>query len=195
MRGSWHTCRRMQAPVDIRALTPADAAAFQGLRLRGLLECPTAFLSSHAEEVAQTVTAIAERMASNRDGAIIGAWRDGALVGMVGVQRESHAKLVHKAVIWGMYVAPEARRVGLGRAIMEAALRAARHDLRVRQVTLGVNVTNEEAIALYRRLGFETFGLERGFMMVDGELQDELHMMVVFAPTDDAKASGSPLPS
>jgi RimJ/RimL family protein N-acetyltransferase len=44
------------------------------------------------------------------------------------------------------------------------------------KVTLGVNTENTAAIALYRSEGFEPFGLERGFMLVDGTLHDELHM-------------------
>jgi RimJ/RimL family protein N-acetyltransferase len=42
---------------------------------------------------------------------------------------------------------------------------------------LGVNTENTAAIALYESLGFETFGVERGFMLVDGVLHDELHMV------------------
>jgi RimJ/RimL family protein N-acetyltransferase len=44
------------------------------------------------------------------------------------------------------------------------------------RVTLGVNTSNAPAIALYKSLGFEPFGLERAFLLVDGVLHDELHM-------------------
>lgn len=47
----------------------------------------------------------------------------------------------------------------------------------VRQVNLGVNAANVEAIALYEALGFAPFGLERGFMLLDGELHDEILMV------------------
>jgi RimJ/RimL family protein N-acetyltransferase len=46
----------------------------------------------------------------------------------------------------------------------------------VQQVNLGVNAANSAAIALYESLGFQAFGIERGFMQVDGELHDEVHM-------------------
>jgi GNAT superfamily N-acetyltransferase len=40
--------------------------------------------------------------------------------------REDHAKLPHKALIWGMYVTHPARCKGIGRALLLAALSFAR---------------------------------------------------------------------
>ena len=166
--------------MEIRAQRPEDAAAFQALRLQGLLECPSAFASSHAEEVGTALTVVAERLAAKDDRAIFGAFDAGELVGIVAVQRESMRKLAHKAHVWGVYVAPAARGAGTGRALLAAALGVAANSLGVRQVTLGVNERNAAAIALYRSLGFETFGVERGFICIDGVLHDELHMVHVF---------------
>jgi ribosomal protein S18 acetylase RimI-like enzyme len=165
--------------MEIRALRPEDAAAFQALRLQGLLECPAAFASSHAEEVGTALTTIAERLATQDDRALFGAFDAGVLAGTVGIQRESMRKLAHKAHVWGVYVAPPARGAGIGRALLTAALGFAATTLGVRQVTLGVNGQNAAAIALYRSLGFETFGVERGFLCVDGVLHDELHMVCI----------------
>ena len=38
------------------------------------------------------------------------------------LERERHRKLAHKAFVWGMYVAPEARRTGVGRRLMETTM-------------------------------------------------------------------------
>ncbi len=163
--------------MEIRALGPEDATAFQALRLQGLLECPTAFASSHTEEVGTALTVVAERLAMQNDRAVFGAFDAGVLVGIVGVRRESMRKLAHKAHVWGVYVAPAARGTGTGRTLLAAALGFAANQLGVRQVTLGVNEQNAAAIALYRGLGFETFGVERGFLCIDGVLHDELQMV------------------
>lgn len=56
-----------------------------------------------------------------------------------------------RAWVAGIGVAPEARRHGVGRALMEAILAEAPPT-----VTLEVLEQNEPAIALYRQLGFET---------------------------------------
>jgi RimJ/RimL family protein N-acetyltransferase len=86
-------------------------------------------------------------------------------------------KLAHKAFIWGMYVAPEVRTRGVGAQILQHALRYAATDLGVTQVNLGVNTRNLAAVALYKKLGFIEYGLERGFLSVGGELHDEYQMV------------------
>ncbi|MES2959744.1 MAG: GNAT family N-acetyltransferase [Pseudomonadota bacterium] len=165
--------------MQVRILVPDDAAAFQALRLQGLLECPSAFASSHEEEVATPIATVAQRLAAQPDRATFGAFDGEALVGVLGLQREAMRKLAHKATLWGMYVAPRARRDGVGARLVGAALAHASRPMGVRQVTLGVNAANPAALALYRRLGFEAFGLEPGFLQVEGELHDEVHMLRV----------------
>ena len=163
--------------MTVRRLIPADAEQFQAVRLRGLREHPSAFASSHDEEVSRPLAVVAERLAHKPDGAIFGWFVGSALQGVVGVRREEMAKLAHKAYIWGMYVVPEARRAGAGQELLVHALGYARATLGVRQVNLGVNTRNEAAIALYRRVGFEIYGTEREFLLVDGVLHDEYHMV------------------
>src|SRR2546429_9401473 len=52
--------RHPRKSMQIRNLGPADAAAFQALRLRGLLECPTSFASSYEEEYRDDIEIVAE---------------------------------------------------------------------------------------------------------------------------------------
>ncbi len=165
--------------MKVRMLSPADAVAFQALRLRGLQECSTAFASSYEEECETPSDVIAGRLAAGAGRAMFGAFRESSLVGVVGIQRETMPRLKHKAFIWGMYVAPEVRGKGAGRLLVAEALKYAFSMDGVRQVNLGVNALNVPAIALYEGAGFERFGLERGFMLVDGVLQDELQMVRV----------------
>jgi RimJ/RimL family protein N-acetyltransferase len=163
-------------PIVIRPVLPADAAQFHAVRLRGLREAPSAFASSYEDECDRPVAAVAERMAKNTDGFILGAFDGDTLVGTVGMQREPQRKMAHKMVLWGMYVVPEARGLGLARQLVDQALAYAFTLSGVRQVNLGVNAANAPALALYRAAGFTTFGFERGFMLVDGVLEDEVLM-------------------
>lgn len=163
--------------LQVRVLVPADAPAFQALRLRGLLECPEAFASSHEEEADTPMAEIERRLEPRGDAAIFGAFVGDRLVALVGLQRESLAKLAHKAFVWGVYVAPEARGRGVGAQLMRHALAHASSTLGARQVNLGVNTRNTAAIALYRKLGFVTYGLEQGYLCVGGELHDEYQMV------------------
>ena len=167
--------------VVVRELGAADAAEFQALRLRGLAECPAAFAASHDEECGRPETEVTDRLRAGPDRCVLGAFRGAALVGCLGVDRERKRKLAHKAFLWGMYVAPEARRARVGSALVAAALRRARAMRGVRQVNLGVNAANAPALALYERTGFVSYGVERGFLLVDDVLPDEVLMVCALA--------------
>lgn len=169
----------------VRALGPQDAAAFKALRLRGLAEVPGAFASSAEEEEPVPLDEIARRLVPDRDGAMFGAFDGGVLCGLAGLRREAFHKLAHKAHLWGMYVAPEARGRGHAARLVERVLAEAWQTLQVRQVVLGVQQGNLPAIGLYRRFGFTVFGIEREALQVEGRLQDELHM-VCHAPVSVA---------
>lgn len=166
----------LPAGVTIRVLDAADAQAFQALRLRGLLELPTAFASSWDEEQGEAVAAVAARLADQRQGLVLGAFVGQGLAAVAGVHRDGMKKLAHKACLWGVYVAPEHRRAGLARGLLQAAMAQAREVLQVRQLYLGVNADNAAALALYLRVGFNVYGRERGFLLHEGQLHDELLM-------------------
>ncbi|MDH4060174.1 MAG: GNAT family N-acetyltransferase [Aquincola sp.] len=160
----------------IRRLAPDDAAAFKALRLAGLLDLPSAFGSSHAEECDTPLAELAQRLAPAPDCAVFGAFERGQLLGLAGLRRERMAKAAHKAVVWGMYVAPHARRRSIGRALLAAAIELARSAPGLLQVNLSVNADNTAALALYESAGFRAYGRERGALLVDGVLHDEILM-------------------
>ena len=163
--------------MPLRTLLPHDAAAFQALRLRALQERPEAFASSVEEEAPLDLARVAERLAPRDDAAVFGAWDGAVLCGIVGIQREALAKLRHKAVLWGLYVAPECRGAGHGEALIRHAVQHAARVLGCRQVNLGAHTGNEAALRLYRRVGFQVFGTEPGSLCVNGQWQDEHHMV------------------
>ena len=162
--------------MHIRKLLPEDASEFQALRLRGLLDTPSAFTSSHAEEALTPVDVVAQMITPSAEGAVLGAFLEDKLVGVVGIQRERQRQVAHKAILWGMYIAPEGRLKGIGRSLVLHALDIAASELHVRAVNLGVNTQNVAAIALYRSVGFVTYGTEVGFLLINGQLHDE-HLM------------------
>jgi RimJ/RimL family protein N-acetyltransferase len=162
--------------MQVRPLLAADAAKYRSLRLQGLQDCPTAFASSHGEECDIALAEVGARLAPSPDGATFGAFHDGTLIGIASVAREAPRKLAHKALLWGVYVAPGHRRHGAARELLRHALAHAFAMPGVRQVNLSVNAANAPAIALYQSIGFAPFGIERGYLQVDGVLHDEIHM-------------------
>lgn len=164
--------------LQIRRLGAADAVAFRTLRMRGLAECPLAFAASPEDEAGEPDEAVGVRLDDRSAGAVYGAFvDDGRLVGVVGLGRERMRKLAHKAVLWGMYVAPEARRLGVARALVSHLLTEATHWAGLRQVTLGVHAGNHAALALYESFGFIAWGTEPAAAWVDGEPHDETWMV------------------
>jgi len=167
--------------MHIRRLAPSDASAFQALRLAGLLDTPAAFGSNHAEEKHLPLTAFEERLVPRTDAAVFGAFDGDALVGIVGMRRESALNYFHKGTLWGMYVAPAARGAGVARALVQAALAFARGVPGLVKVNLHADAANVPAIALYESLGFVVFSRETDGMRVNDRPTDELQMTLRLA--------------
>jgi RimJ/RimL family protein N-acetyltransferase len=165
--------------VTIRPLGPADAAAFRALRLRGLRESPDAFGGSYEEEAAQPVESTAAMLENAAPGdVVLGAWDEDALLGVVALRREPRHRARHRAGIRAMYVAPEARGRGVGRALLDAVVAHARAVEGIHRLELGVTVTNEAARALYLRAGFIPYGVQPDAYRQDGRsLDSELMTM------------------
>jgi ribosomal protein S18 acetylase RimI-like enzyme len=167
--------------MDVRRLTPADAAAYQAIRLAGLREAPSAFAASYEQERMVPLSTYEERLAALPDRGSFGAFDGQDLVGIVTLGRESKSRLLHKAHIWGMYVRPDVRARGIARTLLVRAIELARTVPEIRQVNVSVNAANVRALRLYESAGFRTFGREVGSLRVDGELHDELHMCLPLA--------------
>jgi RimJ/RimL family protein N-acetyltransferase len=167
--------------MQIRRLTPADASAFQELRLAGLREEPSAFGSSYEEEKDFSTSIIEGRLTVRSDQGPFGAFEQGNLIGLVALGRERMNNLSHKCLIWGMYVKPEHRGKGIARALLFEALSLARSVPELRQVNLSANASNTGAIRLYESLGFKAFGREPGALLINGELHEEIHMYLRLA--------------
>lgn len=163
--------------AEIRVVTLDDFDSYWALRLRALKQEPESFGSSY-EEAVQRPRADIEKMIVNSNGAfVLGAFAP-ELVGVVGMFRAPGAKEKHKGGIWGMYVAPEFRGQGLGRALMNEAIARARTIPEVEELRLSVVTTNETAYKLYRSLGFTEYGLEPRALKLDDKYLDE-YMMVL----------------
>jgi ribosomal protein S18 acetylase RimI-like enzyme len=57
-----------------------------------------------------------------------------------------------------MYVRPESRGLGIGKALLQEAITQANRLPGLEQLHLMVVTTNEAARALYRSMGFEVYG-------------------------------------
>lgn len=147
--------------MELRQLTPDDAASYQPLRLRALREEPYAFGSSYEDSKDRPLEKVAEQLRGEGDSFTLGAFEDGTLVGMVTFRRPTESKSRHTSGIYGMYVASEAQGHGVGGALLDALLARTRTLEGLEQIYLGVATTQAAARALYRSRGFEPYALVR----------------------------------
>ncbi|WP_375775279.1 GNAT family N-acetyltransferase [Bradyrhizobium sp. ma5] len=158
--------------IEIRRLLPADAALYRDIRLEALSLSPEAFGSAYETESVHPVGWFAERLAHGA--VILGAFRGGELAGIVGFIAAEGPKRQHKGALVSMYVRQQARRAGVGRLLVDAALALAAQSVEL--VQLVVVKGNEPACELYRRAGFVEYGLERHALKIDGRYYDDILM-------------------
>lgn len=159
-------------PTIIGRLVTADAAAFRDIRLAGLLDTPEAFGSSFAAEKDRSLDEFAGTIERNY---LAGAWVGQRLVGVTGFYQLMGEKVAHRGNIWGVYVEPAHRGVGIARLLLRNVLAHAREH--VSQVHLSVVDGNQAAYALYTSEGFKSYGLEPRSLRIGDRYYDE-HLMV-----------------
>jgi len=171
--------------MHIRQLERNDAAPYHALRLRMLRVYPDAFTSSYEEDSQKPLTWAERRImpgAESPHDFVLGAYADnGEMIGSVGLSVETRMKQRHKALLFGMYVAPEAGSQGVGRALLSECLQRARGIPGLEQVCLSVTATNDRARRLYELAGFETYGVEARAIKVGSEYFAKAHMVLRWA--------------
>jgi RimJ/RimL family protein N-acetyltransferase len=108
------------------------------------------------------------------DAAVFVAEEGDAIVARLSLGRDPHPASRHVADL-GLMVAAEARRRGIGRALLERAVAWARES-DVRKLELHVFPWNDAAIALYQGFGFRREGLRKGHYRRGGEYVDAILM-------------------
>jgi ribosomal protein S18 acetylase RimI-like enzyme len=160
------------AAIELRPLSSTDAAAFREIRLEGLQQDPDAFGSTHESESAQPLSFFADRLDRT---AVFGAFRGSELLGVAGFAVQPGPKHAHKGLLWGMYVRPRAREIGIARRLAEAVIEHARS--RVELLQLSVVSENAAARRLYTSLGFEEYGIDRRGAKYQGRYHDDVLMV------------------
>lgn len=145
----------MQGSMIVRLAMPHDWPRWRALRLRMLADAPDAFGSTLAEAQALPDAAWQATVASELSHALWFAEQDGVAVGTARAELSSDRLRSH---LYSMWVAPEARRRGAGRALVEAARRWA---LEHGAFELALEVTDGSLAAseLYRAAGFVDTGI------------------------------------
>jgi RimJ/RimL family protein N-acetyltransferase len=99
----------------------------------------------------------------------------GGIQGAVSVEGGRFRKVRHIGEV-GLSVAPAWRRCGVGRALLEAAVAAARTLPELRRLSLRVFASNTPALRLYETIGFVVEGRRPGHVRIRGNDEDVLLM-------------------
>lgn len=137
------------------------------------------FATSPEEHAKLDKEVIARRLAPSRDSFVLGAWTgEGELIGIVGVYRQAPAKHAHKAYMWGVYVAPPHRGRGLGRRLVEAAIREAATLPDIEMLCTSAFQAAVAARALYPSCGFISWGVHPRSAKIGPEYVAEEHFLL-----------------
>lgn len=142
--------------VSVRRAVPRDAAQLVALA-RAVGSEPEGWLITGGEwRTTAEERRHVRRMRGSPHHCLLVAERGGAIVGRLSIARNPHPACSHVADI-GLMVARDARRQGVGAALLEAAERWAA-AVGVRKIELHVFPHNQAALALYERAGYRREG-------------------------------------
>lgn len=164
--------------MEIRQLHPDDAEAYFALRLEALQINPEAFGSSYEEEKDYPLSRTQSRL-SDPASYVYGAFVEKDLVGVVTLMRETKIKMSHRANIYAVYVTPKRRGKGVAKQLLKATIEKSRDLQGIEQVYLAVVAENTAAKKVYRAFGFETYGIDRKAIKINGKYYDE-ELMVLY---------------
>jgi RimJ/RimL family protein N-acetyltransferase len=172
----------MSVEMEMRLFTERDAQSLWDLRMLALETDPWSFVDSPEELRAITVQEFAARLrADTADNFIVGAFEQGAAIGMVGCYQEVPLKRRHKAWIWGVFVTPAVRGRGIATKLMLAAIARAKTIPGLEIILLTISVDQPVPRRLYESLGFRSIGIEPKGLKIGNQYLDEEHMVLEFA--------------
>ena len=112
--------------------------------------------------------------ADGKDSAFFVGEIEGRISALLNIARGRWPKNYHVAE-FGMACLPDSRRIGLGTAVLSRALEWA-SSVGIRKVNLEVFASNQPALDLYRKMGFEEEGRRQREFLIDGSLVDGILM-------------------
>lgn len=139
--------------TEIRRVAADEWTTVPDIRLTALKDSPDWFWATYHEEAEKDETWWRRFI---EVGAWFVAFDDENPVGIAAAIRGSDSDECDRQAI-SMWVAPQARKAGIGRRLIESLKEWARSE-RLRQLQLDVTDSNDAALRLYQRCGFRLTG-------------------------------------
>jgi len=161
----------------IRRLEASDVALYRELRLEALRLHPHAYGSTAEAEAAEPLDFFERRLGTSE--ILLGSIADEPM-GIVRFSIPSFVTERHKGMLTGMYVRAAAKGSGIASALVDAVVERARG--RVVLIELSAVTDNERAYRLYRRHGFEIYGVDPCALKIGDRYLDEYRMVRFLEP-------------
>lgn len=159
--------------IKINTIKIENTEEFWKLRLEGFRTNPEAFGSSYEESVETPISEV-EKIINDENNYILGAFTENhQLVGIMGFRREQRKKLNHKGTIWGVYVLKDHRRKGIANELLKELLNRTKEMEGLKQINLCVVTSNNAAVELYKKFGFQSYGVEKNALIYNDQGYDE----------------------
>ncbi len=100
---------------------------------------------------------------------------DEEIAGVVSLKALSSKRVAHNCEL-GVSVRKKYWQQGIGTALMQTAIEYAKGTGTLKVIHLMVFASNLSAISLYEKMGFETVGVNKNYIQINGEYQDAVMM-------------------
>jgi len=116
-----------------------------------------------------------KKINSDENSFMILACMNDNILGIGMIHNFINKRIAHNSQIY-LSVKKDYWGLGLGTAILQEIVNFANTNPIIKNISLGVKATNENAIKMYEKLGFIKVGVNRNYFNVDGVIDDKIIM-------------------
>lgn len=157
--------------VNVKTLNVNESNDFRAIRLSALKNSPEMFGSTHMAEADKPLNFFEDCLLNST---VFGAYHKSKIIGLATLTQENGIKFSHKASLSSVFIEPEFQRKGVANSLLSAVIEHSKKY--VEQILLTVADNNKPAIQLYKKFGFQTYGVEKKAMKDNGQYIDEVLM-------------------
>ena len=157
--------------VKIKILSVDDSNDFRTIRLSALEKAPKMFGSTYIAEVEKPLDFFKDCLSTST---VFGAYQKNKIIGLATLAQENGIKFSHKVSLSSVFIEPEFQEKGVASILLSAIIEYS--EKHVEQILLTVADDNKPAIHLYKKFGFETYGIETQAMKDNGQYTNEVLM-------------------
>ncbi len=161
--------------IKVVHLSPSQWQQYKELRLEALKNEPQAMLTAYEKAKDYSDEEWQSRLEKSSQN-IYFAEKENSLAGMTGIKFGEMPKSEHVVTIWGVYVKPEYRGLGVAKKMLQTIMAELDANPKVVKVSLGVVASQIPAYNLYKSLGFREVGVQEKQIYVGGSYYDEILM-------------------